>query len=179
MGSFVRSEKTGIILNDEMDDFAIPDRKNVYGVEPSPANFIRPGKIPMSSMCPSLVINEDGNVELAIGAAGGTKITTSVAYIILRQMFFKENLLDAIFAKRIHHQLLPMTMQYESGFDKAILTGLTERGHEFEELSPGSGFAALIAISIKDDVPEAFYDPRRGGSSLVSWFQMKTKKILI
>lgn len=172
----MRSEKTGIILNDEMDDFSIPGRTNVYGVSPSPANFIRPGKIPMSSMCPAILVDANGDVELAIGAAGGTKITTSVAYIILRQMFFNETLLDALFAKRLHHQLLPMVIQHESGMDEEILAGLAERGHGLDELAPGVGFAAVTGISYQGEQPEAFYDPRRGGSSSISWFPAATTR---
>lgn len=172
----MRSEKTGIILNDQMDDFALPDRSNVYGVKPSPANFIRPGKIPLSSMCPSIVVNGEGDVTLAIGAAGGTKITTAVAYIIVRQMMLQESLLDAMFAKRVHHQLLPMYVEHEIGFDATILAGLQERGHELHEVSPGSGFAAVTAISLVGDTPEAFYDPRRGGSSVVNWLERKAER---
>lgn len=178
-GSYVRSEKTGIILNDEMDDFALPDRNNVYGVAPSPANYIRPGKIPLSSMCPAIIVDANGDVELAIGAAGGTKITTSVAYIIMRQMFFNETLLDALFAKRVHHQLLPMAIQYESGLDTSVVAGLVQRGHGMDELAPGVGFAAVTGISLKGENPEAFYDPRRGGSSAISWFERKTSRFLI
>lgn len=166
-------------MNDEMDDFALPDRTNVYGVPPSPANYIHPGKIPMSSMCPAILVNADGDVELAIGAAGGTKITTSVAYIIMRQMFFRETLLDALFAKRLHHQLMPMSVQHESGFDSLVINGLRDRGHALDESAPGVGFAAVTGISFKESAPEAFYDPRRGGSSAVKWFQMKKSRFMI
>lgn len=66
-----------------MDDFAVPGKKNAYDVPPSPANFIKPRKMPLSSMCPSIMLDENRNVELVIGAAGGTKITSSVAYVRL------------------------------------------------------------------------------------------------
>lgn len=64
-----------------MDDFSRPGHKNEYGLPPAPANFIAAGKWPLSSMCPTIILDKTGNVELLIGAAGGSKITASVAYV--------------------------------------------------------------------------------------------------
>lgn len=69
-----------------MDDFSTPGVTNSYGVSSSPSNFIVPGKRPMSSMCPSILTDANGDVELVIGAGGGTRITTSVTSVIV---FFK------------------------------------------------------------------------------------------
>lgn len=169
-GSFVVSKQTGIILNDEMDDFSVPDRKNGEAVEPSPANFIRPGKISASSMCPSIVVNRNGDVELVIGAAGGTKILSSVSHMILRQMFFNESLYEAVLAPRIHHQLLPMIVQYEERFDESVLDGLKARGHELKEITREVGFGSAMAVSFRDGELEAHFDSRRGGSTSSRWF---------
>lgn len=65
-----RSPSTGIILNDELDDFSIPNHKNSYGIPPSPANYISPGKRPLSSMTPAVITSPDGDVCLVLGAAG-------------------------------------------------------------------------------------------------------------
>lgn len=65
-----RSVSTGIILNDEMDDFSTPGLTNAYGLAASPANFIKPGKRPLSSMTPTVITDKNGNVRLSLGAAG-------------------------------------------------------------------------------------------------------------
>ena len=70
-----------------MDDFSTPGTINVYGVPASPSNFIVPGKMPMSSMCPTLVLDGDGHVRLATGAAGGTRITTHTAFVRAHDCF--------------------------------------------------------------------------------------------
>lgn len=148
-----------------MDDFSIPDYDNIYDLPPSPANFIRPGKHPLSSMCPSIVLNKDKNVRMIIGGAGGSKITTSVAYVVSEHYFKGKTLQKAMEAKRLHHQLLPMILQYENGFDSQIIKDLELKyGHNISEIAPDRGFAALTGLSSIDGKVEAVYDPRRGGS---------------
>ncbi|CAG2183652.1 unnamed protein product, partial [Oppiella nova] len=105
-GSKVVSAKTGIILNDEMDDFS-SNYTNAFDVPPSEHNLIESGKRPLSSMCPSIFTDPSGNVRLIIGASGGTKITTAVALIAIRHLWMNETIKHAIDWPRIHHQLFP------------------------------------------------------------------------
>ena len=81
-GCKIRSTVTGIIYNNQMDDFSTPGVTNFYGVEPSPSNFIRPGKRPMSSMSPVIFTNQtSGEVVFVAGASGGTRITTGTLLV--------------------------------------------------------------------------------------------------
>ncbi|XP_047488564.1 scoloptoxin SSD14-like isoform X2 [Penaeus chinensis] len=148
-GAGIRSVQTGIVLNDEMDDFSAPNITNYFGIPPSPANFIRPGKRPLSSMCPAVFVDSMGDVRLIIGAAGGTKISSGVAWASLRNLWLGDNIKEAVDARRIHHQLFPMTFSYEQGILPKIVEGLTDIGHITEEF--GVGGSVICAIARGDD----------------------------
>uniref|UniRef100_A0A182VSW2 Gamma-glutamyltransferase n=1 Tax=Anopheles minimus TaxID=112268 RepID=A0A182VSW2_9DIPT len=163
-GSLIVSPSTGIILNDEMDDFSTPGVVNAYGLSPSPANFIVPGKRPLSSMSPTIIIDRHGDVRMVVGGAGGSRITTATALLILRHLYFKQSLCDAINAPRIHHQLAPMLVTYEQGFDANVVEKLAARGHKLQEIQADLGFAALTAIVKEGNTVSAAFDKRRGGS---------------
>lgn len=83
-GSYVHLKDTGIILNNEMDDFSTPGKINEFGLPPSPANYIVPMSRPISSMCPTILVDANNNAVLISGSAGGTKITTSVAFVSIQ-----------------------------------------------------------------------------------------------
>lgn len=151
-------------MNNLMDDFSTPGLINDFGIPPSPANFIKPGKQPMSSMTPTILINNYDEVEMVIGGAGGSKITTMVAYVMIRHFLYGETIEDAIAARRIHHQLAPMVLNYEYGFDDDVVKELMRLGHVMEVLPNDSGFAALTAISREGNKYSSVVDSRRGGS---------------
>lgn len=162
-GGKVRSKRTGIIINDEMDDFSTPGTVNSYDIPASPANFIKPGKRPLSSMCPGIILDRDGNARMLIGAAGGSMITTAVAQAILKYLVFDWDIEESIQSRRFHHQLAPMLVTYEKNINEAALNYLRKVGHELEEGSAGQ-FSALTTIGVKNDKPVPVYDERRVGS---------------
>ncbi|KAF4522304.1 hypothetical protein B566_EDAN011015 [Ephemera danica] len=128
-----------------MDDFSSPNITNMYGVPPSPENFIQPGKRPMSSMNPTVIVDGNGNTRLVIGAAGGTKITSATAWAIIRNLRFNETIKEAIDARRIHHQLYPMTLEYEYGVLQDIVTGLETIGHNSSRYDVGESMVSGLA----------------------------------
>lgn len=148
-----------------MDDFSTPGQNNEYGVPPSPANYIRPGKRPMSSMCPSIIVDQTtGQPIMVVGAAGGTKITTTVASVILSHLYKHTSISDAIAAPRVHHQLAPIWVEYDADVDQSIVSGLQKMRHQVKKLTVQSDCASCTGVSAKDGKVEASFDPRRGGS---------------
>ncbi|KAM9820541.1 glutathione hydrolase 1 proenzyme [Neosynchiropus ocellatus] len=159
LGSKVMSAKTGILLNNEMDDFSSPNITNGFGLPPSPNNFIRPGKRPMSSMCPTILFDKKNQVKMVVGASGGTKITTSIAQVILNALFFNYDVKKAVSDPRIHNQLVPNPTVAEPDFDKNILEGLVKKNHETEYLTATG--AVVQAVVRYDQGLQAQSDPRK------------------
>ncbi|XP_076020200.1 glutathione hydrolase 1 proenzyme [Genypterus blacodes] len=161
LGSKVMSRSTGILLNNEMDDFSSPYITNGFGVPPSPSNFIVPGKRPLSSMVPVILLDKNNRVKMVVGASGGTKITTAIAQVILNALFFQYDLPKAVSDPRLHNQLSPNLTVAEPGFDKAIMDGLALKNHETEYLK--STGAVVQAVVRHDDGLHAQSDPRKWG----------------
>ncbi|CAH3021300.1 unnamed protein product [Porites evermanni] len=130
-GCKYRSTRTGIIYNNEMDDFSTPGKKNNFGVEPSESNFIKAGKRPMSSMTPSIFVDSRGVPRLAVGASGGTRITTAISLVVMNYFWFGRNLSEAILDPRVHHQLLPDYIRIDKFYpiSKDLQAGLRRLGH--------------------------------------------------
>ncbi len=154
---------TGILLNNEMDDFAIaPGVPNLFGLVGGDANAIAPRKIPLSSMTPTIV-TQDERLRLATGAPGGSTIITTVLQVVLNVLEYDMNVGAAVSAPRIHHQWLPDRLRVEPfGLDVATLEELRRRGHPIEQQFPW-GNANAIALT-SDGFLEGAADPRAEGS---------------
>ena len=159
LGSTFVADGTGVLLNDEMDDFAlVPDKPNVYGLLGSAANAPAPGKRMLSSMSPSLVIGADRSA--VIGSPGGSTIITQVLEGILH--FIDGESAQQIAAhKRFHHQFLPDVVDVEPGtFDAATSASLTAMGHVLHDRESW-GFMNVVTWDHRTNQLDAASDPRR------------------
>ncbi|MEG4092125.1 gamma-glutamyltransferase [Microcoleus sp. Pol12B4] len=137
---------TGILLNNEMDDFAAaPGVPNLSsGLVGGEANSIAPGKTPLSSMTP-VIVTENGKFRLAAGAPGGSTIITTVLQIVLNVLVYDMNVGDAVSAPRVHHQWQPDRLMVErGGFETATLSELRRRGHLIFERDDWGNANAIV-----------------------------------
>ncbi|CAH1405790.1 unnamed protein product [Nezara viridula] len=161
-GSWIVSESTGILLNNQMDDFSTPGLVNSFGVSPSDTNFIKPGKRPQSSVCPTILVDKSGDVRLVVGAAGGTKITTAIALTIIQNIWHHKSIVEAVDLPRFHHQLMPMEWRYEPLMPKEFISGMKARGHNVTVLN---SISVVTAISKNGEIFSAVSDRRRPGNT--------------
>jgi gamma-glutamyltranspeptidase/glutathione hydrolase len=128
-GSHVTAGSLGFLLNDEMDDFTAKEGvPNIYGLIQGPANAIAPGKRPLSSMTPTIVL-EDGKLRFVLGSPGGARIITTVANIFLSASEGGLNIQQAVDAPRFHHQYQPDKLYLEPGFAAETVAALQARSY--------------------------------------------------
>ncbi len=155
------AEGTGILLNNELDDFAakagVP---NAYGLVGGDANAPGPGKRPLSSMSPTIVFR-DGRVFLVTGTPGGSRIITMVLQVILNVIDHQMNVAEAVTAPRIHHQWLPDQVFAERGFSPDTLKLLEQKGHK---VVTGATFGSANSILVTPEGLTAAADPRQRGT---------------
>jgi gamma-glutamyltranspeptidase/glutathione hydrolase len=159
-GSHVTAGTLGFLLNDEMDDFAskmgVP---NMFGLIQGPANAIAPGKRPLSSMTPTIVL-EDGKLRYVLGSPGGARIITTVANIFLSAAESGLNIQQAVDAPRFHHQYQPDKLYMEPGFDAATLAALSKMGYTVDVKDGHWSNGECIAVDPKTGELEGGQDHR-------------------
>ena len=167
-GAHVTAAGTGILLNDEMDDFsAKPGSPNMYGLVEGPNNAIAPGKRPLSSMTPTIV-TKDGKLVMVVGTPGGSRIPSAVIETISNVVDFGMTVTEAVNAPRIHHQWLPDEIGYEQfGLSADTIARLQSMGHKVVPIDYGNQVAAILvgapAIGAKPLGEQRLYgaiDPR-------------------
>ncbi|MCA1593829.1 MAG: gamma-glutamyltransferase [Acidobacteria bacterium] len=164
-GSKVVMRGTGVLMNDEMDDFAAkPGTPNAYGLIQGERNAVAPRKRPLSAMTPTFVMRKDGTLWFAVGSPGGPTIINTVLQVITNIVDFDMNIQQAIDAPRIHHQWLPDEIVYEPyGMSADTSRALTARGHQLTEKPRYMGDAQGIMIEEKTGVRLGASDPRNFG----------------
>lgn len=163
-GSKVVVGGTGVLLNNEMDDFtAKPGAPNFFGLVQGAANAIEPHKRPLSAMTPTMVLDTDGDLRMVVGSPGGATIITTVFQVVANVLDHGMSLEEAVCAPRVHHQHLPDRIQDEpGGLPPGVSEALTALGHEVVEHEEMSGDVQAI-LRLPDGTLDGQSDPRRGG----------------
>ncbi|MCY6492866.1 gamma-glutamyltransferase [Leptolyngbya sp. GGD] len=163
-GAGIVAKGTGIVLNNEMDDFAIaPNTPNAFGLVGGQANAITPRKTPLSSMTPT-IITENGKLRMAVGAPGGSTIITTVLQSILNVLVYEMDVRQAIAAPRIHHQWQPDRLNVEQrGLDPLTISDLQRRGHQIYQRGNWGNANAIVVRP--DGGLEGAADPRGEGTA--------------
>jgi gamma-glutamyltranspeptidase/glutathione hydrolase len=163
-GSKVVIPGTGVVLNNEMDDFSVqPGVANHFGLIGAEANAVAPGKRPLSSMSPTIVLKR-GKPVIAVGAAGGPKIISAVLMELVAMLDFGKTPAEALAAPRIHHQWSPDELMAENELSSPVKINLRERGHTVRELNALS----VSHIVARDSDGKSFVgaaDPRSSGNA--------------
>lgn len=149
-GSAVTAKGTGVLLNDEMDDFAArPGKPNMFGLIQGEKNAVQPRKRPLSSMTPTIVLRKDGSLWFALGARGGPRIISAVLQAVVNVIDHDMNIQQAIDAPRIHHQWYPDEILFEPlGMSSDTQKALEKLGHKFA--AKPANIAQMTAIMIDE-----------------------------
>ncbi|KAJ5180573.1 gamma-glutamyltranspeptidase [Penicillium capsulatum] len=167
-GSRVMVPETGVIMNNEMDDFSIPGSSNSFGFRPSKANYIRPGKRPLSSITPVIVTKPDGNLFLLAGSAGGSRIITATVQNVIHMIDQGLSAAEALAKPRLHDQLIPNRVTFEYAYDNSTVAFMKSLGHNITWIAPGQSNAQAIRL-LPNGTYDAASEPRQldsGGFSV-------------
>ena len=163
-GSKVVIPGTGVVMNDEMDDFSIqPGVRNHFGLIGAEANAVTPGKRPLSSMTPTIVL-QNSRPMLSLGASGGPKIITAVLMELVGLLDLGMSPPEALAAPRIHHQWSPGELMFERSLPPDLRAALEGRGHKLKEL-PSMAVSQIVARAADGKGFVGAADPRAGGNA--------------
>ena len=152
---------TGMLLNDEMDNFAAkPGTPNAYGLLGGEANAIQPTKRPLSSMSPMILL-KDGKPFLAVGSPGGPRLINAILQVIVNVIDHGMNIAEATNARRIHHQWKPDKLRVEKGHNPDTLRLLAEKGHH---ITVTNSLGSTQSVLRTEDGFHGSSDPRRPGA---------------
>ena len=165
-GNGITVEGAGFLLNNEMDDFSIkPGHPNMYGLVGNKANSIESGKRMLSSMTPTIVEDESGDLFMVLGSPGGSTIITTVAQVLINLIDFNMPLKEAVESKRFHHQWLPDIIQTEKhSFSPDLSEALNKYGHKVKVRSSIGEVNCIMLDTL--GLRHACSDSRRGGVSI-------------
>ncbi|WP_315743588.1 MULTISPECIES: gamma-glutamyltransferase [unclassified Bradyrhizobium] len=156
------ADGTGVLLNNELDDFtAAPGASNAFGLVGFEANLPGPGKRPLSSMSPTIVL-KDGNPVLVTGSPGGSRIISTVLQVVVDVLDYHMDVAAAVAAPRLHHQWMPDEVRVERGFPEEVLAELKARGHRIVE---PMGQTSANSILVTADGLIGASDPRTRGAT--------------
>ncbi|KAJ7703213.1 gamma-glutamyltranspeptidase [Mycena rosella] len=160
-GSQVMDPETGVLFNDEMDDFSTPGTPNGFGLWPSPYNYPEAGKRPLSSTVPTILEHEDGSFYAAVGGSGGSRIFGAVFQVLLN-LDWGLDASAAVEFGRVHNQLYPSAVDADVGYPPELLAGLLARGHPLAVTGP---VAAVVQIVMRREDGQIFAasDSRKNG----------------
>lgn len=170
-GSLILSPRTGVLLNNEMDDFSMPANASENSPPPAPANFVSPLKRPLSSMTPTVVV-KDGKLMAAVGASGGGMIPAGTIEVFINHFVKNMDPLASVMAPRVYHQLIPNEVRYENWttvtgdhfeLDAATRADLHRRGHVLTPIAGGTISQLVVHNVGRQGDLTAVSDPRKGG----------------
>ncbi|KAI9775057.1 MAG: hypothetical protein M1835_005947 [Candelina submexicana] len=159
-GSHLMIPETGIIMNNEMNDFSIPGASNAFGYIPSPSNFIRPGKRPLSSISPTIVTYPNGTLYFVVGAAGGSRIITATIQNLVHVLDQNMTSPQALAQPRLHDQLAPNQVSFEYPYDNSTVAFMKGLGHNVSWIAPGQSTAQALK-RLANGTFEAAGEPRQ------------------
>lgn len=162
-GSNLMVPETGVIMNNEMNDFSIPGASNAFGYIPSAANFVKPGKRPLSSISPIIAETADGKLYFSIGSAGGSRITTANIQNTIHLLDGNMTVPDALKQPRLHDQLVPSQVTFEYAYNNATVAYMKSLGYNVTWVAPGQSTAQGLRL-LPNGTFEAGGEPRQKNS---------------